>query len=53
MFAIRSMLRYTPYTHAVGQIVDSGQFGDIMSVEHLESVERNGTAARGEYPLSL
>ena len=32
--------------------MDSGQLGDIMSVEHLESVERNGTAARGEYPLT-
>ena len=48
MFAIRRMLRYMPYTRAVGQIVDSGQLGDIMSVEFWESVEPKGAAAGGE-----
>ena len=48
MFAIRRMLRYTPYTRAVEQIVDSMQLGDIMSVEHLESVEPNGAADGGK-----
>lgn len=51
MLAIRRMLRYTPYMRAVEQIVDSGQLGDIMSVEHLESIERNGTAARRKDPV--
>ena len=36
MLAVGHVLRYTPYTRAVKQIVDSGQLGDIMSVQHLE-----------------
>ncbi|HLN66305.1 MAG TPA: Gfo/Idh/MocA family oxidoreductase [Streptosporangiaceae bacterium] len=36
MLAVGHVMRYTPYTRAVKQIVDSGQLGDIMSVQHLE-----------------
>ena len=32
------MLRYTPYTRAVKEIVASGQLGDIMSIQRLEPV---------------
>jgi predicted dehydrogenase len=38
MLAVGHVLRYTPYTRAVKQIVASGQLGDIMSVQHLEPV---------------
>jgi predicted dehydrogenase len=38
MLAVGHVLRYTPYTRAVKEIVDSGQLGDIMSVQHLEPV---------------
>jgi len=38
MLAVGHVMRYTPYTAAVKQIVDSGQLGDIMSIEHLEPV---------------
>ena len=38
MFAVGHVLRYTPYTRAVKEIVASGQLGDIMSVQHLEPV---------------
>ena len=38
MFAVGHVMRYTPYTRAVKQIVDSGQLGDIVSVQHLEPV---------------
>jgi predicted dehydrogenase len=38
IFAVGHVLRYTPYTRAVKQIVASGQLGDIMSVQHLEPV---------------
>ena len=38
MLAVGHVMRYTPYTRAVKQIVGSGQLGDIMSVEHLEPV---------------
>jgi predicted dehydrogenase len=38
MLAVGHVMRYTPYTAAVKQIVDSGQLGEIMSVEHLEPV---------------
>ncbi len=36
MLAVGHVMRYTPYTRAVKQIVESGQLGDIMSVQHLE-----------------
>jgi predicted dehydrogenase len=38
MLAVGHVMRYTPYTRAVKEIVESGQLGDIMSVEHLEPV---------------
>ena len=38
IFAVGHVLRYTPYTRAVKEIVASGQLGDIMSVQHLEPV---------------
>ena len=36
MLAVGHVMRYTAYTRAVKQIVESGQLGDIMSVQHLE-----------------
>lgn len=36
MLAVGHVMRYTPYTRAVRQIVEDGQLGDIMSVQHLE-----------------
>ncbi len=38
MLAVGHVMRYTAYTRAVKQIADSGQLGDIMSVQHLEPV---------------
>jgi predicted dehydrogenase len=38
MLAVGHVMRYTPYTAAVKEIVGSGQLGDIMSVQHLEPV---------------
>jgi predicted dehydrogenase len=38
MLAVGHVMRYTPYTSAVKQILDSGRLGEIMSVEHLEPV---------------
>ena len=38
MLAVGHVMRYTPYTRAVKEIVESGQIGDIMSVQHLEPV---------------
>src|SRR5437764_574815 len=38
ILAVGHVMRYTPYTRAVKQIADSGQLGDIMSVQHLEPV---------------
>ncbi|MGH3179715.1 MAG: Gfo/Idh/MocA family protein, partial [Streptosporangiaceae bacterium] len=38
MLAVGHVMRYTPYTRAVKQIADSGELGDIMSVQHLEPV---------------
>ncbi|MFJ9429312.1 Gfo/Idh/MocA family protein [Streptomyces sp. NPDC101490] len=38
MLAVCHVLRYTPYTTGVKEIVDSGRLGDIVSVEHLEPV---------------
>jgi len=38
MLAVGHVMRYMPYTQAVKEVVDSGQLGDIMSVQHLEPV---------------
>jgi predicted dehydrogenase len=38
ILAVGHVMRYTPYTRAVKEIVDSGQLGDIMSVQHLEPI---------------
>jgi len=38
MLAVGHVMRYTPYTRAVKQIVEGGQLGEIMSVQHLEPV---------------
>ena len=38
MLAVGHVMRYTSYTRAVKEIVDSGELGDIMSVQHLEPV---------------
>jgi predicted dehydrogenase len=38
MLAVGHVMRYTPYTRAVKQVIDSGQLGDVMSVQHLEPV---------------
>jgi predicted dehydrogenase len=38
ILAVGHVMRYTPYTRAVKEIVDSGQLGDIVSVQHLEPV---------------
>lgn len=36
--AVCHVLRYTPYTTRLKQIIDSGGIGDIVSVQHLEPV---------------
>lgn len=38
MLAVCHVLRYTPYSRALKEVVDSGAIGDIMSVQHLEPV---------------
>ncbi|MBR8535869.1 Gfo/Idh/MocA family oxidoreductase [Carboxylicivirga sediminis] len=38
--AICHVLRYTPYFRKMKQIIDSGEIGDIVSVQHLEPVQR-------------
>ncbi|MFI2764902.1 Gfo/Idh/MocA family protein [Streptomyces echinatus] len=38
MLAVGHVLRYTPYTRTLKQILDSGRLGNIVSVQHLEPV---------------
>ena len=38
MFAVCHVMRYTPYTRAFKQAVDSGWIGDVVSIQHLEPV---------------
>jgi predicted dehydrogenase len=38
MLAVGHVMRYTPYTRAVKEIVEGGQLGEIMSIQHLEPV---------------
>ena len=37
--AICHVLRYTPYFRKMKEVVDSGQLGEIVSIQHLEPVE--------------
>ncbi|MFF9011431.1 Gfo/Idh/MocA family protein [Streptomyces sp. NPDC014870] len=36
--AVGHVLRYTPYTRALKDLLDSGRIGDLVSVQHLEPV---------------
>jgi predicted dehydrogenase len=38
IFAVCHVLRYTPYTKKLKKIIDSGLIGDVVSIQHLESV---------------
>ncbi|MET8102799.1 Gfo/Idh/MocA family oxidoreductase [Streptomyces sp. NPDC005236] len=38
ILAVGHVLRYTPYTRAVKEVVDSGRIGDVVNVQHLEPV---------------
>ncbi|GAA0929744.1 Gfo/Idh/MocA family oxidoreductase [Nonomuraea longicatena] len=38
IFAVGHVLRYTPYTRALKEIVSSGRLGSVSSVQHLEPV---------------
>jgi len=38
LFAAGHVLRYTPYTRLVKSIIDAGEIGDIVSIQHLEPV---------------
>ncbi|GGV38202.1 Gfo/Idh/MocA family protein [Kitasatospora indigofera] len=38
MLSVCHVLRYTPFTIGVKEIIDAGRLGDIVSVEHLEPV---------------
>jgi predicted dehydrogenase len=38
LFAVGHVLRYTPYTAVVKQLLDAGRLGDVVSVQHLEPV---------------
>lgn len=38
--AICHVLRYTPYFRKIKEVLDSGQLGEIVSIQHLEPVER-------------
>ena len=38
MLAVCHVLRYTPYTRLLKQVLDSGRIGDVMSIQHLEPV---------------
>jgi predicted dehydrogenase len=38
MLAVCHVMRYTPYTALVKQVLDSGRIGEVMSIQHLEPV---------------
>jgi predicted dehydrogenase len=38
MLAVCHVMRYTPYTRSLKKILDSGQIGEIICVQHLEPV---------------
>ncbi|MEO3788605.1 Gfo/Idh/MocA family oxidoreductase [Nonomuraea sp. B10E15] len=38
MFAVCHVLRYTPYTRVLKQLLDAGRIGEIVNIQHLEPV---------------
>ncbi|MCB1097128.1 MAG: Gfo/Idh/MocA family oxidoreductase [Verrucomicrobiae bacterium] len=38
LFAVAHVMRYTRYTTALKQLIDSGRIGDVITVQHLEPV---------------
>ncbi|GAA3108142.1 putative dehydrogenase [Kribbella aluminosa] len=38
LFGVCHVLRYTPYTDLVKEVIDSGMLGDVVDVQHLEPV---------------
>ena len=38
MLAVCHVMRYTPYTRLLKQVLDSGRIGDVVSIQHLEPV---------------
>jgi predicted dehydrogenase len=38
ILAVGHVMRYSPYTKAVKEVVESGRLGDVISVQHLEPV---------------
>ncbi|MFI6926056.1 Gfo/Idh/MocA family protein [Nonomuraea spiralis] len=38
VFAVCHVLRYTPYTRALKELLDAGRVGEVVSVQHLEPV---------------
>lgn len=38
LLAVSHVLRYTPYTRKVKELLDSGAIGDVVSIQHLEPV---------------
>jgi len=38
IMAVGHVMRYTPYTQRIKQIVDEGLLGDVISIQHLEPV---------------
>lgn len=38
IFAVCHVLRYTPYTQKLKEIIDSGAIGEVVSVQHVEPV---------------
>ncbi|MFG1927225.1 Gfo/Idh/MocA family protein [Cryptosporangium sp. NPDC048952] len=55
IFALCHVLRYTAYTRALMDVVESGRIGEIMSIEHLEPVgwwHQAHSFVRGEWSNS-
>ncbi|NUR82751.1 MAG: Gfo/Idh/MocA family oxidoreductase [Nonomuraea sp.] len=38
LLAVCHVMRYTPYTRALKELVDSGRIGQVMNIQHLEQV---------------
>lgn len=38
IFAVGHVMRYTPYSRQIKQVVDSGVLGRVINIQHLEPV---------------
>lgn len=53
ILAVGHVLRYTPYSQTIKEIIDSGRIGRIINIQHLEPVVRLSRSLVSSFPRCL